>query len=304
VADIGTINMAISAAKQEQNELILPAWNTNNFSRNGTYVHNFGSEEAFWMYGNFTENVLAKKFLDVIPLDPRTSQYYSYWVTKESYEFEVAWVVKDKEIFKAKVSWDYKVLNGIYSLIRQYNWPNYVIDNEANLPYNPENRILVATDKNWKIYHEWEIITNTTWNDLEIFFSDGSASVISAWTTLELTELTFPKENNLLTSIRVFLQAGAIWTQATQLWEGAKFEINTMDITASVRWTVFWVLKWEGSSSTQVVVIEWIVDVINNETGKSIEVKWGEIAEGTETNVELMSRDDNVTTPEFSIPNI
>jgi hypothetical protein len=77
VADIATINTAISANNQEQTEIVLPQWNTNNFTRSGAYVHDFS--DAFWIYGNFTENVLAKKFLNIIPLDPRTNQYYSYW---------------------------------------------------------------------------------------------------------------------------------------------------------------------------------------------------------------------------------
>jgi hypothetical protein len=42
---------------------------------------------------------------------------------------------------------------------------------------------------------------------LEIYFSDGSVSILEPNTKVRLDELKFPKENKLLTQIKVFLSA-------------------------------------------------------------------------------------------------
>ncbi|MDF1682784.1 MAG: hypothetical protein P1U46_03585 [Patescibacteria group bacterium] len=50
-----------------------------------------------------------------------------------------------------------------------------------------------------------------------------------------MTTLDFPKENNLITKIKVQLSAGDIWTRATKLDDESSFEIWTQDAEASVR---------------------------------------------------------------------
>jgi hypothetical protein len=70
---------------------------------------------------------------------------------------------------------------------------------------------------------------------MEVYFSDGSTSVISPGTNLVLTEMDFPRDNNLVSKVKIFLEAGSIWTQATSLDDESSFDIFTSDTTASVR---------------------------------------------------------------------
>jgi hypothetical protein len=42
------------------------------------------------VYGSITEDTIAKKYLDILPLDPRTNSYYSYGKTKNTNQFEIA----------------------------------------------------------------------------------------------------------------------------------------------------------------------------------------------------------------------
>lgn len=263
-ADIATINTSLLAYEAAEAEALEPLWNTNYFSKNGTYVHT--GSEAYGAYGHFTEDSLAKKYLDIIPLDPRTNQYYSYWVKKSNGQHELAGVIKEEDWYIARVVSTYDWVGGIDSLIREYNWANFVKDNRANLPYNPEDVLLVATDKDWKIYKAGDTITIPAWNKLEIFFSDGSVSILEADTgedaNIELQELDFPKGNNLITNIKLFLNAWSLWTQATKLDKESNFEVYTQDTTASVRWTVFRV-RAQGWN-TDVAVYLWEVEVIKN----------------------------------------
>lgn len=259
IADLNTVENALVSYKTETSMLPNPGWNNNLFDIEWNYVSNIESTDIFWIYWKITENTIEKRFLDVNPLDPRTNQYYSYWIAKNEKEFEIAWVLKIEDNYIAKVTWDYRANTWIYSLIREYNWANFISDKSSNLPYNPEERILVATDNNWNVYKEWDIIRNEGTNDLEIFFSDWSTSVISSWTILTLTKMDFPKENNLVSNIKLFLQAWSIWTKATKLSSESSFDVNTSDLTASVRWTVFWVEKLVNN--TIITVLEWRVEV-------------------------------------------
>lgn len=272
VSDLNTIENSLVSFKEQSGSLPLPNWNNNFFDKNWSYVHSFTSTWAFWVYGKFTENSLEKRFLDITPLDPRTNQYYSYGVTKDSNQFEIAWVIWEKDNYISKIVWDYTAEDWLYSIIREYNWPNFISDKSTNLPYNPEEKVLIATDTNWNIYKKWDTINNNTWNNLEIFFSDWSTSIITAWTIVNLNELDFPKENNLVSKINLFLQAWSIWTKATRLWEESSFDIVTSDTTASVRWTIFKV-EVLANSSTEVHVIEWKVEVIDNRNTISIPIE-------------------------------
>lgn len=261
IADLNTIKNSLVSYSSEWNILPKPQWNRNYFKSDWSYIHDFEDDETFWWYGKITENTLENRYLNTIPLDPRTNQYYSYWIAKESNEFEIAWVIYNDWEYLAKVEWNYRALSWIFSLIREYNWSNYVIDKSYNLPYNPYERTLIARTSDWSIYEEWDTIVNNSLTDLEIYFSDWSISIITPGTTIKLNKLDFPKENNLVSNVLLFLESGTIWTQATRLWEESTFDIFTTDTTASVRWTIFRVSKEVSSINTEVTVLEWSVEV-------------------------------------------
>ncbi len=259
ISDITTLKNGLISYTNEWNIVPKPDWNNNFYKADGSYVHEYSDPETFWAYWKITENTLDNRYLNITPLDPRTNQYYSYWVAKGPNQFEIAWVLFNEEWHRAKVEWNYTWEDGIYNLISEYNWNNFVIDKWPFLPYNPEEKLLTARDVEWNIYRQWDSIENNSWNDLEIFFSDWSSSIISNGSSITLSEMSFPNETNLVSKIKIFLDAWSIWTQATSLGEESSFDIFTSDTVASVRWTIFWVDKksWE----TQVIVEQWTVDV-------------------------------------------
>ena len=279
VSDIETINNALLSLSQENSELPMPGWNKNFFQANTDYAHSYTWTETYWVYGSITENTIAKKYLDILPLDPRTNSYYSYGKTKETNEFEVAGVEINDWEASAIVSWNYTAENWPYGLIREYNGSNFVYNKSVNnLPYNPNELVLIATDAQGFVYKEWDTIrVDTNWevykngtllhswtDDLELFFSDWSVSVLEKDSELTLNKLSFPKENNLTTFVQLALNTWKIWTRATNLNDDSEFEIYTTDSTAAVRWTIFAVSK--DTNSTDVLVIKWKVAVTKNDT--------------------------------------
>ena len=274
ISDLGTIDSALISYSEENNSIPKPDWNNNNFTSTWVYAHDYN--DAFWTYWKFSQDTLAKMYLDSTPLDPRTNQYYSYWITSESKQFEVSWVIYDKEVdtYSAKVLWNYSAENWLNNLIREYNWVNFVSDKSTNLPYNPYERTLTVTDSDWNEYREWETIVNNSTQNLELYFSDWSVSILSEWSKLTLSDLSFNNDANLTSKIRLFLQAWAIWTKATRLDEDSWFEVFTTDSVASVRWTIFSVSII--NNKTNITLYEWELDIYttNNEVPEKIEADW------------------------------
>lgn len=281
VADLGTIQTAL-INKQQSGKLPLPKWNLNFFDENGHYVHDdftnkeFTNTWTFWVYGKVTENLLAKKDLDMLPLDPRTKNYYSYGITKTRDEFQLAGAIKINDEFIAKVETDNNEKITRNKLIRQYNWADFVEADSGKLPYNPYEKLLVATTRDWKVYKKWDTIEAKD-KDLEIYFGDGSMVLLQKNWILTLTEASFPKEDGLITKVKLFLNSGVAWVKATKLAEedndGSSFEIFTDDTNASVRGTMF-EMKATDDDYTWVKVYAWEVEltrIVNNE--KNI-LKW------------------------------
>lgn len=303
-ADLMSISNSLNLMYDSEKSLPLPDWNRTYFKSNWAYSHeNFQSEteSAFWAYGKVTEKILPKKYLSEIPLDPRTNQYYSYWLLKEWNAFDVAWVTKNWEEFKARVVWSYRWDKWLSWLIREYNGPRFVMDGEYFLPYNPEKIILTATDKNknifkekdklaynnWEFFKNWEkIIAEITEVDgkrfYDLFFSDWNMWRLEL-TGINKVELEFWKnnwefvfENNLKSKVSLFLNAGKLWLFASDLKESeSKFDIWTQDLTAAVRWTIF--IVDNNSWNSVVTLVKWTIWV--NDLTVSDNLVWKEIPE-------------------------
>lgn len=282
IADISSIKNALVSYKWVDRELPSVMWNKNYYDSIGVYT--WSVTWAFWEYWQFTEKTLNKAYLNFTPLDPKTNSYYSYGKAIAKNQFEIAWVIKIQNQYSTKVVWDYTAENWPFSLIRSFNSNYFVVDDGIYLPYNPEERVLIATDRNWYIYKKWDTISTWAWENKEIYFSDGSVSVITENSSITLTEMDFPSETNLISKILITLDAGSIWTKATKLDSESSFEVWSTDTAATVRWTIFWVDK--QSSSTTVTVIEWSVEVrdisqgsdwVAPETGPIIIESWNSI---------------------------
>lgn len=305
-SDITTLKNALSSAGEQEKKLPLPDWNLNYFTKEWKYSHeDFSAEKepAFWVYGKLTEKTLGKKYLSEVPLDPRTKQYYSYWMLREGNEFEVAGVSKEWTNYKASVVWNYRWDKWTTGLIREYNWPYFVIDEKGHLPYNPEEVILTASDrrgnmfrfgdnieyksgeffKNW-VKIETDVTVEQDWKKYyDLYFSDWNIWRLEIES--ENIKLTFGKdkssfsyiENNKKSKIAMFLEAWSLWIFASNSKEsGSEFEIETQDITAAVRWTIFRTEK--NPSNTKVDLYKWMlwikqVDAIVDEN-KVLDWKW------------------------------
>lgn len=291
VWDIKTLNNSFQSYLTENTTLPNPKWNINYFGSWSEYVHvDAWSEDdtsiSFWKHWFVTENILPKKYLNYLPLDPRTSQYYAYWKTTDSQFFEIAWVLKIDWTNTSSVSWNYPWEDWPYNLIKEYNWPDFVSNNsKTSFPYNPDEKILVAKINNytwnvsitWKnssyligwtqiINHtlvEWDTITVPANGQATLYYSDGSQSTLwdsTRETVLNLTNMEFTEENNLVTKVQLALESWTIWTKATSLNTDSDFEIYTQDTSASIRWTIFW-MSVNNSQKSFIDVKEWIVEV-------------------------------------------
>ena len=284
-SEISTLSNALLSYKQENSILPQPQWNRNFFAEDTSYIHDYEDDETFWVHGFITHNTLAKKYIDIIPVDPRTGSFYAYgktkWDNQESEMYEIAWVTFNWDKYRSFVTGDYTAENGPFNLIREYNGPNFVYNkSQNNYPYNPLERILTAKIDDFSgnilinnsSYSSEEILSYElkSWDTIEVeqnaiaelYYSDGSRSILwdtSRPTLLTLSKMEFSQENNLITDIKLVLESWMIWNKAASLDEESGFEIYTTDSTAAVRWTIFWVQKNETNST--IIIKKWTVAV-------------------------------------------
>lgn len=296
IADLSTIENALMAYKQSGKNLPLPAWNKNSYSQSGTFTHNWDSANTFATYGLINEDTIPKQFLDSIPKDQSTNNYFAYAITKPSInkdvadQFEISGIVGSQWEYKSIVSGDYTAKSELYSLIREYNGPDFVNNNSTtSFPYNPDEVTLSAKlhgitgggvvvngdpTLTGKSLVSWDSIEVPLGSRAELYFSDGSISILwdpSELTQLTLTDMSYPKEDNLISRISLTLTNGTLWTKATDLNDdGSEFEVTTSDATASVRGTIFWIEK--NTAQSQITLIEWTLDV-TNQHGQQEEVQ-------------------------------
>ncbi len=285
-SDVEAIKHSLNNYLSENSSLPPPWGNLKFFDNSSNYVHHDDSS-AFWVYGNITENTLAKKYLDYIPLDPRINQYYAYGKTLSwNLVFQIAWVNQKDWVFEAKVVWNH-VWDQIwpYNLIREYNWPDFVYDlSKNNFPYNPEEIVMrwkfwfiswsvslnwssiSSENLSWVLLKSWDVIDVDVWSTAIIYFSDWSKSYLwdpSKASKLTIANMQYKWDNNLLTKIQLALDFWTIWTKTSKLDSASEFEIYTNNTEAAVRGTIFKVEKNDANASTNtnVEVLRWKVDI-------------------------------------------
>lgn len=279
-ADIWSLKNALSLYKEEKKVLPLPGWNISYYDTSSNYLESWSW--AFWIHWFITQNTLPKSYINYLPIDPRTNQYYGYGKTIDEGFFEIAWVNKTQLEYVSFVEWTYNGENWPLNLIREYNGPSFIYDGSTeNFPYNPEERTLTASI--WSF--SWTVSINDTISDSDsllsytlrtwdtikvargwyatIYFSDGSHSTLgdaSSDSELYLSDLSYPQENNLITKVKLALNIWVLWTEAVSLNEGSEFEVFTTDTTASVRGTIFWISR-DTAGNTNLTVEEGRVKV-------------------------------------------
>ncbi|NDK08905.1 prepilin-type N-terminal cleavage/methylation domain-containing protein, partial [Candidatus Gracilibacteria bacterium] len=274
--DLVTIENALIRYKQEKSYIPLPEGNLKYFSKDGFYAHD--ESDAYGYHGFITENTIPKRFISVLPRDPRSNNYYAYGKTLSSGFFEVAGVISYGDKYESIVKGNYIGKDPLYNLIREYNGPDFVYDkSKKNFPYNPEEMIMDArivaftgelilnnsiTEKN-KILESkllpGDNIKLSTGSTASIYYSDGSYSELGSHDgALELTlsVMKYKKDDNLFTRIRLALNYGTILTKASKMSGESNLDLYTIDTEASVRGTIFEMKRLQGDNKTYVKVIK------------------------------------------------
>ncbi len=259
IADIETLNNALTSYGQENADLPEPKWNTNWFKQDTSYAEKTDSD-VFGVYGQITADTLPSRYLNIVPLDQFTWAFYAYGKTLNASkpQFEVAGILRDSWNPRATVAWNYAAQTGPYNLIREYNGPNFVYDESTKyFPYNPNELALNARITEFigtvtidsvqvnpnQVISEGDEIQVSPGSQATLYFWDGSKSVIwdtSSQTILTLNEMSYPQDkNSLISKVSLTLSAGTIWTNATQMGDDSEFSVQTWDTTAAVRGTIF-----------------------------------------------------------------
>ena len=322
LSDLSTLNNSFLAYKQENSTLPNPGWNINYYKEDSSYSHD--QNWAYWVHGFVTDNIIPKKYLNYLPIDPRTNQFYAYWKTTDNNYFQIAWITWNSWEYKTNVQGNYNQ-DKIVWLIREYNWPQFLYnDTTDHFPYNPEQRLLVAKiatytwsvnilTQNWqnintnliyKTLTNWDTIKTGNNSQATIYFSDGSKSQLKQNSSLKIDTMDYSsKENeyNLITKVKLILEQWTIWTKASRLnKDGSEFEISTQDATAAVRWTIFGVQvkNWQ----TNIKLDIWKIDVLKKdwnliktlevnswEQAKNISIKnWNKLPTSTNINSQFI----------------
>jgi hypothetical protein len=79
---VESLKNALLLAKQETSQLPMPDGNNNFYAIDTSYTHDYEDEETYGVHGFVTQKTLPKKYIDVLPVDPRTNSYYAYGKTK------------------------------------------------------------------------------------------------------------------------------------------------------------------------------------------------------------------------------
>ena len=280
VSDLLWLKSSLDLYIDQEGDLNIPSWNLKFYKDDASYAHDF-DDDAFWVSGYITENTFPKKYINYIPLDPKTNQYYAYARTKSSLSYELAWVISKNWWYYSIVRWNYDWDSSLYSLVKEYNGPEFVYDNwSENFPYNPEYRSLV-----WKINSfSWEIFINDyellvddidyvlleegdnlfvwTWSNIDIYLSDWNQILlgdINSSTELDFSTMEYTNDDNIVSSIKLILNLWTIWTKASKLNKSSEFEVYTQDMVAAVRWTIFWISK--DADFTNITILKWKIKI-------------------------------------------
>ncbi|MBN2307087.1 prepilin-type N-terminal cleavage/methylation domain-containing protein, partial [Candidatus Peregrinibacteria bacterium] len=247
-----TINKPLMLGKDGGN------MNVNCFNADTTYAHDCVG--AAFLQAQIDNNLLTKRYLQEVPLDPRTHSRYVYGVTVDGQYFQVAGNYLDAEDkWIAKVRGNVKKGYQLSSLIRAFDGDNFVKDGEGYLPYSPDHLSLTATldDINGTVKVDGLSVGDGTivkpGSTIEadpgatviIYFSDGSVTHLNGvpngaeLRVLPNTEVQQNDEDGIITKIRLKLFSGKIWSKVARLASESEFNVETTTAIAGVRGTEF-----------------------------------------------------------------
>ena len=216
-------------------------------------------EGAAFYQGLIDNDLLTKRYLPEIPIDPWTRTNYAYGVSADGKYFMVAGI--EQQSGGARTAYAISNLFKGYhlpSLIRAYNSQDFVTHKGGHLPYSPDPEKISARIVNPvgmitvthgviiknvnDILYPGDTITTGAGATADIFFSDGSVSRLGENSELTISEESSSEKNaddNIVTKIKLKLLNGKIWNKVVRLAQGSEFNIETTSAIAGVRGTEF-----------------------------------------------------------------
>ncbi|MBN1258591.1 FecR domain-containing protein [Candidatus Peregrinibacteria bacterium] len=248
------------------------------FNADATYAHDCDS--ASFRQGMIDNNLLSKRYLQEVPVDPRTGSRYVYGVDATGKYFMVAGLYEESDgKWTARTADNLSRGFNLPSLIRAYDGPNFVMNKGPYLPYSPDHLVITArldnvngqvevnggAKSNTATLYKGDIISATN-GTADIYFSDGSVSHLdtgSEVTISEDSEVTENKADSIITRIKLILGKGRIWSKVVRLASASEFSIETTTAIAGVRGTEFIMEAYDNGNPKSVVVISGNVDVLD-----------------------------------------
>lgn len=226
------------------------------FYKDATYAHDCGQAE--FVQGMIDNNLLSKRYLREVPVDPRTGSRYIYGVSRDRQYFQVAGVYDAGGKYEARMAGNLIKGYELPSIIRAFDGPNFVLNGQDNLPYNPDHLTLTGTlqevtkgvevIKSGKPYpgkdgmsiQEKDII-KTNGGKAAVYLSDGSITQIDPNSEILMEKLTVGQndKNGTITKVVLNLKKGKIWNKVARLAKSSTYEIKSGNTIAGVRGTEF-----------------------------------------------------------------
>ena len=160
-SDLGNISSALKIYKQKRWYYPTP-WNNFNITFSGTTV------AIQWLLNkNVHLNTLEK-----LPLDPKAEISYSYSITNNMQEFQIAWTIENDETETSIVNWNYKTIS-------KNNLPTILLSTWASIWSNAE---IQSGTTDWDINRNLFIYHNQRHN---LPYDFNSYEPINDWTDFD-----------------------------------------------------------------------------------------------------------------------
>ena len=221
-----------------------------------TWAIEIGWQEYEYSYlWEIWDNLSKILWISKTPKDPLTWNKYTYATTKDFKKYQVATILESDLVslkiinqanasnFKAKVDWNHKI-ETLYNVwwskylviipslifdstkpqpnnILNSSWTYFVVNNQSNLPYSPNNESLnLINTKNWD-----EQIKELRWNNDASIITINIDSIFD-WTYSDVNEWLNEQSNS--------------WEILASLWA-----YNTNTTFPAIWWSVTWQCPWE-----------------------------------------------------------
>lgn len=334
-SDLVAIQSALEQFKQDNGAFpvltdVSSTKNVSCFQEDTSYAH-CDSPETFFFQTKVDNDLLTKRYLQEVPLDPHARTHYAYGATADGRYYQLAATKEVSEgVYQAMVVGNLKESAGVLglsSLIRSFDGPDFVMNGEELLPYSADPRVVSARLYNvdgtatldgaaapdGALVLEGQRVAVGAGELVRLYFSDGSVSYLGD-ETLESELLLAPSssvedsEMGLITRIRLKLTGGKIWNKVVRLSSAAEFNIETTSAIAGVRGTEFGLSEDPNTPDSLELVVHSGEVVARLKTAEELDqsaagTEFDDVIEFTKADTDLDEVDgDGVNFPSYTFP--